>query len=146
MVLTVPEMEPERFYHLPMVDLYTHNCAKVGTLTTGNGAGTFILAGPDWDGEAPEGITDVIRSETNLGFMVTRTQLLGADDLENVARIQDGYGLQPLSAFAGIEVPSARPLPDLPAWVIGSHRSRASWQPTRWGNGSCRSAAPWCSS
>ena len=39
-MLTVPEMEPERFYHFQLVDLYTHNFAYVGSLTTGNGAGT----------------------------------------------------------------------------------------------------------
>ena len=57
LVLTVPEMEPERFYHFQLIDLYTHNFAYVGTLTTGNGAGKFLIAGPDWDGEKPEGVT-----------------------------------------------------------------------------------------
>ncbi len=38
MVLSVPEMEPERFYHFQLINLYTHNFAYVGTLTTGNGA------------------------------------------------------------------------------------------------------------
>ena len=33
MVLTVPEMEPERFYQFQLIDLYTHNFAYVGTLT-----------------------------------------------------------------------------------------------------------------
>ncbi len=44
MVLTVPEMEPERFYHFQLIDLYTHNFAYVGTLPTGNGAGKFLIA------------------------------------------------------------------------------------------------------
>ena len=61
MVLTVPELVPERFYHFQLVDLYTHNFAYVGTLTTGNGAGRYLVAGYDWDGEKPEGVTDVIR-------------------------------------------------------------------------------------
>lgn len=51
LVLTVPEMEPERFYHVQLIDLYTHNYAYVGTLTTGNKAGKYLLAGPDWEGE-----------------------------------------------------------------------------------------------
>ncbi len=50
MVLTVPEMEPERFYHFQLVDLYTHNFAYVGTLTTGNGVGTYLISGPSWTG------------------------------------------------------------------------------------------------
>jgi hypothetical protein len=120
LVLTVPEMEPERFYHFQLVDLYTHNFAYVGTLTTGNGAGKFLLAGPDWDGEKPDGITDVIRSETDFIFNVTRTQLFGPDDLDNVKKIQASYDLQPLSRFLGAEAPPAKPLPDFPKWVEGS--------------------------
>ncbi len=43
LVLTVPEMEPERFYHFQLIDLYTHNFAYLGTLTSGNGAGTYLI-------------------------------------------------------------------------------------------------------
>jgi len=120
MVLSVPEMEPERFYHFQFVDLYTHNYAYVGTLTTGNGAGTFLVAGPDWDGDTPDGITDVIRSETGLVFSVTRTQLFGPDDLEKVRQIQSGYRLEPLSRFVGTEAPSSKPLPEFATWTEGA--------------------------
>ena len=120
MVLTVPEMEPERFYHFQLIDLYTHNFAYVGTLTTGNGAGAYLIAGPDWDGEKPEGISGVIRSETGFVFNVTRTQLFGPDDLARVAEIQSAYDLQPLSAFLETEAPPAQPMPDFPEWVEGS--------------------------
>jgi hypothetical protein len=120
MVLTVPEMEPERFYHFQLIDLYTHNFAYVGTLTTGNGAGAFLIAGPDWDGEQPEGVSAVIRSETGLVFNVTRTQLFGPDDLARVEEIQDAYELQPLSAFLGTEALPTEPMPDFPEWVEGA--------------------------
>jgi len=120
MMLTVPEMEPERFYHFQLIDLYTHNFAYVGTLTTSNGAGKYLIAGPDWDGEKPEGITDVIRSETGFVLSVTRTQLFGLDDLPKVKEIQSSYGLQPLSAFLGKAAPAAAPTPEFPVWVEGS--------------------------
>ncbi len=120
MVLTVPEMEPERFYHFQLIDLYTHNFAYVGTLTTGNGAGQFLITGPGWGGEKPEGITDVIRSETGFVFNVTRTQLFGPDDLARVGEIQGSYGLQPLSAFLGTVAPPTEALPDFLTWVEGS--------------------------
>jgi len=54
LVLSVPEMDDERYYSFQLIDLYTHNFAYVGTLTTGNGAGAFLIAGPGWDGEAPD--------------------------------------------------------------------------------------------
>ncbi len=120
LVLTVPEMEPERFYHFQFIDLYTHNFEYVGTLATGNDAGKFLIAGPDWNGKQPEGITEVIRSETDFVFNVTRTQLFGPDDLEGVKAIQESYDLQPLSAFLGTEAPPAAAMPDFPKWVEGS--------------------------
>ena len=119
-VLTVPEMEAERFYHFQLVDLYTHNFAYVGTLTTGNGAGSFLIAGPDWNGEKPDGITDVLRCETSFVFIVTRTQLFGPDDLARVEEIQAEYGLQPLSELLGSEAPPAPPTPDFPQWAEGA--------------------------
>ncbi|UCG89233.1 MAG: DUF1254 domain-containing protein, partial [Gemmatimonadota bacterium] len=101
MVLTVPEMEPERYYHFQLVDLYSHNFAYVGTLTSGNGAARFLIVGQDWEGETPEAITDVIRSETDFVFNVTRTQLFDPDDLARVKEIQETYDLTPLSGFLG---------------------------------------------
>ena len=68
LVLTVPELEPERFYHFQLIDLYTHNFAYVGTLTTGNGAGKYLIAGPDWDGEKPEGVTRCDPERNDLHF------------------------------------------------------------------------------
>lgn len=120
MVLTVPELSPERFYHFQLVDLYTHNYAYVGTLSTGNNSGRYLIAGPDWEGEMPEGITAVLSSETSLIFNITRTQLFGNDDLERVREIQESYELQPLSAFLGTEVPVTPVLPNLTEWVEGS--------------------------
>jgi hypothetical protein len=120
LVLSVPEMEGERYYSFQLIDLYTQNFAYVGSLTTGSKAGRYLLAGPGWNGKKPEGITDVIRSETDFIFNVTRTQLFGPDDLENVKAIQAKYELQPLSAFLGKNAPPSPPLPDFPEWDEGS--------------------------
>jgi hypothetical protein len=120
MVLSVPEMEPERFYHFQFIDLYTHNFAYAGTLQTGNGTGTFLVAGPNWDGRKPEGVSDVIRSETGLAFVITRTQLFDTEDLERVKEIQSEYNLQPLSAYLGTDPPPAQASVSYPKWVEGA--------------------------
>jgi hypothetical protein len=119
-ILSVPVIESERFYHFQLIDLYTHNFAYIGTLTTGNGTGSFLIAGPDWDGETPKGVIDVIRSESGLVFNVTRTQLFGPEDLENVKNIQSGYGLQLLSDYTEVEAPPTKPMPDFLPWVEGA--------------------------
>lgn len=109
LVFTVPAMEQERFYHLQFIDQYTFNFAYVGTRTTGNGAGRFLLAGPRWKGDTPPGVTSVITCETDFAFVLYRTQLFNPGDIDNVKRIQSGYTVQPLSEFLGQGAPSAAP-------------------------------------
>jgi hypothetical protein len=63
-VLTVPPIEKGRYFSIQLVDLYTHNFDYIGSRTTGNDGGHFLIAGPNWKGKAPKGITKVICSET----------------------------------------------------------------------------------
>jgi hypothetical protein len=120
LVLTVPQMEPERYYSFQLIDWYTHNFAYVGTLSTGNGAGSFLVAGPGWDGEKPDGVDGVLRSETDLVFIVVRTQLFGPDDLDRVEEIQAGYALRPVHEVIGTDPPPAPRRPDFPIWQEGA--------------------------
>ena len=103
-VISVPEMEPERFYHFQLIDLYTHNFAYIGSLTNENKASSYLIAKQGWEGEKPERITDIIYCETDLFFVVVRTQLMDNNDLENVQAIQEAYKVQSLNSFLG-EVP-----------------------------------------
>jgi hypothetical protein len=109
LVLTVPPIEDGRYFSLQFIDGYTYNFAYVGTRTTGNGGGTFLLAGPGWKGEKPAGVDDVIRSDTDLDFVLYRTQLFSPDDLANVTKIQAGYQVEPLSSFLNQPAPAAPP-------------------------------------
>jgi len=109
LVITVPEVEEDRYYSLQFIDLYTFNYAYVGSRATGNEAGNFLLVGPNWTGEEPAGIKGVIRSETEIGWVQFRTQLLNPDDIGNVKQVQAGYQVQPLSAFLGQPAPPAAP-------------------------------------
>ncbi|MEO1396435.1 MAG: DUF1254 domain-containing protein [Cyanobacteria bacterium J06634_5] len=110
LVLTVPVIDPKRYYSIQLIDAYTHNFEYVGTRATGNGGGKYLLAGPDWTGQTPAGITAVIRSETNLALALYRTQLFDSDDLENVKSIiENGYKVQPLSQFTNAEPPAKMP-------------------------------------
>src|SRR5688572_3579169 len=74
-VLTVPAVEKRRYYSLQFIDMYTFNFAYVGSRATGNGAGSYLLAGPRWKGNKLEGVKAVIRSETDFVFVLYRTQL-----------------------------------------------------------------------
>jgi len=108
-VLTVPAIEKERYFSIQLIDAYTHNFDYIGSRATGNGGGSFLIAGPGWRGETPLGITKVIRSETELLLAAYRTQLYNPGDIENVKKVQAGYKVQPLSAFLGQPAPKAAP-------------------------------------
>jgi hypothetical protein len=111
-VLTVLPMEKERYFSIQLIDLYTHHFDYIGSRTTGNDGGTFLIAGPGWQGETPNGVTKVIRSETEFVFGLYRTQLFNPADLDNVKKIQAGYKGQPLSEFLGQPAPTAAPAID----------------------------------
>ncbi len=109
LVLTMPVVEKERYFSAQFIDLYTFNFAYVGSRTAGNNGGKFLLAGPRWKGQKPDGIQSVIRCETDLAFVLYRTQLFSLDDIDNVQKIQAGYKMEPLSAFLGEPAPAAPP-------------------------------------
>lgn len=112
LVLTVPPIQQDRYYSLQFVDGYTYNFAYVGSRTTGNGGGRYLLAGPGWQGEKPEGIDEVIRSDTDLAFVLYRTQLFGPSDIEEVRKIQAGYQAAPLSVYLDQPAPPSAPAID----------------------------------
>jgi hypothetical protein len=109
-VLTLPPMDrKDRYFSVQFTDAYTFNFDYLGTSTSGNNGGTFMVAGPDWKGDTPKGIQRVIRSETQFIVVVYRTQVFNPADLENVKKIQSGYKVQTLSSYLGTGAPSAAP-------------------------------------
>jgi len=112
LVLTVPPIEKERYFSIQLVDLYTHNFDYIGSRTTGNNGGHFLIAGPGWNGKVPAGITKMIRCETELAITIYRTQLFNPGDIDNVKAIQAGYKVQPLCAFLDKPAPETAPAID----------------------------------
>jgi len=111
-VITVPVIEKNRFFSIQLIDLYTFNFDYVGSRTTGNDGGSFLIAGPGWKGAQPPGIKKVFRSETEFVFAFFRTQLFNPGDLDNVMKVQAGYKPQPLSQFLGKPTPPVAPTID----------------------------------
>ena len=128
LVMTVPEIETDRYYGAQLIDLFTHNFAYIGTRTNNNAAGSYLLTGPGWAGEIPEGISEVISSETGLILTIIRTQLFNPADIERVAEIQGQYGLRPLSEVLGQNPPDPAPPINIPAWVTGAETSIAAFE------------------
>lgn len=116
-VLCVPKVDKSRYYSVQLVDLYSFNYGYIGSRATGSEAGCYLVAGPRWQGDKPPGIAKVFRSETDFSFIIYRTQLFNAADMDNVKKVQVGYKVQPLSAFLNQPAPPAAPAIDFPKFV-----------------------------
>jgi hypothetical protein len=114
MVLSVPAVEKGRYYAVQLEDGNTYNYGYIGSRATGNDAGDYMVVGPDWNGTTPPGIKKVFRSSTQFSIAGFRTQLFGASDMDNVAKVQAGYKGQPLSAYLKQPAPPAVPAIDFP--------------------------------
>jgi hypothetical protein len=108
-VLSVPAVEKDRYYAVQLGDGNTFTYGYIGSRTTGNEAGDYMVVGPDWKGETPPGIKKVFQSSTQFSLAGYRTQLFGPDDIDNVKKVQAGYKVQSLSAY--LEKPALPPAP-----------------------------------
>lgn len=101
-----------RYAVMPFMDAWTNVFAAPGTRTTGTAGARFLLAGPGWQGQVPEGLT-LLRSPTAIVWLIGRTQTNGVADYPLVHRLQDGIALR-----------------TLPAWQAGrSEQDEPAWQP-----------------
>jgi hypothetical protein len=79
----------DRYYCVPLMDMYTNNFAIMGTRTSGNAPQSFTIVGPREATSAPQ----VIRSPTNWVWLLGRTLVDGDDDLTKAHAFQDGWTL-----------------------------------------------------
>jgi hypothetical protein len=87
----------QRYEVMPFMDGWTNVFATPGTRTTGTAGGRFLLAGPDWQGPVPEGMT-LLRSPTRIVWLIGRTQTNGVADYPLVHRLH-GLTLRSLAAW-----------------------------------------------
>ena len=113
-VISVPAVDKKRYYSVMLNDGNTFNYGYIGSRATGSEAGDYLVVGPKWQGETPPGIKKVFRSTTDFSLAAFRTQLFDAGDMDNVIKVQDGYKVQPLSAFLKQPAPPAAAAIDWP--------------------------------
>jgi hypothetical protein len=113
-VISVPAVEKSRYYAVQLEDGNTYNYGYIGSRSTGNDAGDFVVVGPGWNGATPAGIKKVFRSSTQFSVAGFRTQLFGASDMENVKKVQAGYRARTLSVYLNRPPPPPAAVIDFP--------------------------------
>jgi hypothetical protein len=97
-ILSVPEIR-DRYYTMEIADFMGDNFAYVGVRTTGTQAGNYAIVGPGWQGALPAGVKPLPASPTPWAWILGRTLVKDANDLQAVWAIQDQYKLTPLSQW-----------------------------------------------
>ncbi|WP_419610363.1 DUF1254 domain-containing protein, partial [Thiolapillus sp.] len=96
-ILSVPEIK-DRFYMMPILDMWTDVFAVIGTYGTGTGAGEYALCLPDWKGDLPKDVKR-IDAPTSMLWILGRTQTNGPKDYDYIHKIQAQYRIKPLSQY-----------------------------------------------
>ena len=78
----------KRYELMPFMDAWTNVFASPGTRTSGNQGGTYLLAGPEWNGQVPKGMT-LLKSPTDMVWLIGRTQTNGTADFATVHELQN---------------------------------------------------------
>ncbi|WP_431239713.1 DUF1254 domain-containing protein [Mycolicibacterium aichiense] len=95
-ILGVPDTD-DRYFMLPLLDMWTDVFANPGKRTSGTGPQRYAIVGPGHTGELPQDIP-VIHAPTPHVWIIGRTQTNGPADYPAVHAVQDGYTLTPVAA------------------------------------------------
>ncbi len=123
-VVQVPDFG-KRFWVYQVVDMRTDSFADLGAMY-GTKPGFYLLAGPDWKGTVPNGITGVFYSKTQTGFVIPR---VFQDDIpadkHAVQSVISGIDVYPLSMFDGkVKTVNYQQLPKFPSQSKGNREAR----------------------
>ena len=94
-VLRVPDFAG-RYYSVQFTDPFNIDFAYVGTRETGTQAGDYLITGPGWKGQVPNGMKQV-SSQDNSVLVVGRILVYSDSDLSTAYDLAKQIQLSPLS-------------------------------------------------
>src|SRR5215475_5481342 len=99
-VVQVPDFG-DRFWVYQIVDLRTDSFVQLGKMY-GTTPGFYLIAGPNWQGDMPQGISRVFRATTDTGFVAPRVFMDDtAEDRQAIQPVLQQIMMYPLAEFDG---------------------------------------------
>ena len=124
-VVQVPDFG-DRFFVYAFYDARTDQFGQVGS-PYGTKPGQYLLVGPNWEGEVPEGIVDVFRSPTALANAIPRVFMDDTDeDRAAIQPVINQIVVYPLTEFTG--EPQTKDWSNVPSFVGDS----GTGEETKW--------------
>ena len=90
-------MPQGHYWTIQIADVFTNVIHQLGS-ASGTPGGKFLLVGPDWSGEKPDGFIDILRLPTNYGGAFQRSFAARTPEAkERAIAVLDQMGVYPLS-------------------------------------------------
>ncbi|WP_081881611.1 DUF1254 domain-containing protein [Bosea sp. LC85] len=123
-VIQVPDFG-DRFWVYQIVDLRTDSFVQLGRMY-GTTPGFYLLAGPNWQGNVPKGITRMFRASTGTGLVAPRVfQDDTPDDKRAIQKVLTGIVMYPLAEYDGrMKTMGWSTLPKVPGAPHGEEETR----------------------
>lgn len=107
-IVSVPDHDEGRYWLLHTMDMGHYTTSLFGKRTRSNKGGRFMFANQTWQGEVPDGITEVVRVESNLLKLMGRVMATGKDDEKKALSYVDDWNIRTLSEFLGQNGPKPK--------------------------------------
>lgn len=88
----------DRYVMFQVMDAWSDTVAVLGTGGDTDEERTYLVTGPNFKGEVPEGLVQV-KIPTSIAWLLGRTICYGPDDLDNIYKIQGQMDAKPLSVW-----------------------------------------------
>ena len=101
LILSIPNMAEAIYYSVALIDFYQNTFHVFSSRTIGPEGGDFAIKSPQWDGDLPSCLKDVVISPTPWLWLLQRIapQTIRDEDVKLVMQLQDKIQLTPLSQW-----------------------------------------------
>lgn len=107
-IVSVPDHDDGRYWLLHTMDMGHYTTSLFGKRTRGPKGGRFMFANQTWKGEVPDGVTEVVRVESNFLKLMGRVMATGVEDEKKALTYVDDWNIRTLSELLGQNGPKPK--------------------------------------